>query len=433
MKTRIVLATVGSLGDLHPFIAIAQRLQALGADPIIAAAPDYAERVTAIGIPFHGMRPGMREITADLGADATEVARRAAKDSWYLLREIVFPYLRTAYDDSLSVVKGASLVVTSSLAFGAKYAAETHGVRQVAAVMQPLLFFSAYDPPFIPQLPWLSGLLRALGPRRASSVLRVLKKMGQSRSQPLFDLRSALGLSNEGITGIIDGQFPADGAALGLYSTLLGEKQPDFPPRTDITGFTFYDGAEADPPEQRENLQKFLDAGPPPLMFTLGSFVGANAGDFYEVSLEAARALKMRALLVVGEYGARKQELNRSDDVLIVPYAAYSTLFARCAAIVHQGGIGTSAQALRSGRPQLVVPFSGDQPDNALRLMRLGVARSLRRKDYRVSRVVEALGDLVGDPRYAARAREASERVRSEDGAQRAAELLMSYARVGAG
>jgi UDP:flavonoid glycosyltransferase YjiC (YdhE family) len=428
MAPRIVLATVGSLGDLHPFMAIAHRLQALGADPIIAAAPDYAPRVAAAGIPFHGMRPGMESVQRDLGVNQAELARRAAKDSWYLIREIIFPSLRASYEDSVPLMKDASLVATSSLAFSAKLAAEAQGVRHVAIVLQPIMFFSAYDPPTISELPWLAGLLRSVGPNMAGALIRVLKRMGRSRSKPLFDLRRELGLPEHGIDAVIDGQFPADGTALALYSTLLGAKAPDFPARTEITGFTFYDGAEADPPDQRDSLQRFVNSGPPPLVFTLGSFVGADAGDFYEVSLQVARALKMRAILVVGEHAMSTSRLRPAEDVFIVPYAAYSTLFNRCAVIVHQGGVGTSAQALRAGRPHLVVPFSGDQPDNAARLVRLGVARSLKRKEYRVARVAEALRDLSENPKYASRAREASETVTREDGAQRAAELLLSYA-----
>jgi len=424
MAPRVVLATVGSLGDLHPFIAIAQRLQALGIEPIIATAPDYEQRVKSAGVAFGAVRPGLAETLQRLGIDQKELARRAAKDSWFLFREAIFPALRIAYDDMLPVVEGASLVATSSLAFPAKLAAEVKGIRQVAVVLQPVMFFSAYDPPMIPELPWLMPLLQWLGPRRAGAAIRFLKRLGKSRAAPLHSLRQQLGLPPIAGDAVIDGQFPADGTALALYSDVFGGVQPDFPAHTEMTGFAFYDGAEQESSAQTQSLEQFLDAGPPPLVFTLGSFVVANAADFYAVSLEVARALGRRAVLLVGDTST-SSALRSDRDVFITDYAPYSMLFSRCAVIVHQGGIGTSAQALRAGRPQLVVPFSGDQPDNAVRLARLGVGRHLERRAYRPARVRNELQILFDDPRYATRATEVSTKVKAEDGARRAAQRLV--------
>jgi len=429
MPPRVVLATVGSLGDLHPFIAIARRLQERGVEPIIATAPDYEQRVRSAGIAFHGVRPGLAETLQRLGITQQQLAELASKDSWYLFREAVFPALRLAYDDILPLMEGASLVATSSLAFPAKLAADVKGIRHVAIVLQPIMFFSAYDPPLVPEVPWLASFLKSLGPRGAGCAIRLLKNLGRRRAAPLFALRRELGLPPIAGDAVIDGQFPSDGTALALYSELLGKIEPDYPPRTQITGFAFYDGADQQPSAQSESLQRFLDAGPPPIVFTLGSFVVANAADFYEVSLEAARALKMRAVLLVGETSTSSKTFSQSEDLFIADYAPYSTLFSRCAVIVHQGGIGTSAQALRAGRPQLVVPFSGDQPDNAVRLARLGVGRYLERKHYRVARVREALQALMNDARYAQRASEVSARVKSEDGAQKAADILVELLR----
>jgi rhamnosyltransferase subunit B len=134
--------------------------------------------------------------------------------------------------------------------------------------------------------------------------------------------------------------------------------------------------------------------------------------------------MKRRAVLLVGERPPAGIETAAGDDVLIVEYAPYSMLFARAAAIIHQGGIGTSAQALRAGRPQLVVPFSGDQPDNAARLTRLGVARTITRRHYRPDKVRRELQALLDERSYALRASRVSADVRSEEGARRAARLL---------
>jgi UDP:flavonoid glycosyltransferase YjiC (YdhE family) len=92
--------------------------------------------------------------------------------------------------------------------------------------------------------------------------------------------------------------------------------------------------------------------------------------------------------------------------------------------VVHHGGIGTTGQALRAGKPQLVVPFFGDQPDNAGRLGRLGVGRVLKRKRYTAERASIELAALLGDPGYARRAAEICKIVAHEDGAAKAASVI---------
>jgi UDP:flavonoid glycosyltransferase YjiC (YdhE family) len=124
----------------------------------------------------------------------------------------------------------------------------------------------------------------------------------------------------------------------------------------------------------------------------------------------------MRAVLLVGDDPRNRLAGPASEDVLMCAYAPYSTLFPRAAAIVHQGGIGTTAQALRAGRPTLIVPYAHDQPDNAFRVESLGVSRTLYPKQYRAAKVVGMLRTLVDDPSFARNAKTISERVQAEDG-----------------
>jgi UDP:flavonoid glycosyltransferase YjiC (YdhE family) len=113
------------------------------------------------------------------------------------------------------------------------------------------------------------------------------------------------------------------------------------------------------------------------------------------------------------------------EGVVAFPYAPFSGLFPRAAAIVHQGGVGTTAQAMRSGRPMLVVPFAFDQPDNADRVVRLGIARKIARSKFNAARAASAIERLLGDPSYLGRAAEVGEQVRAEDGAGEAARALI--------
>jgi UDP:flavonoid glycosyltransferase YjiC (YdhE family) len=107
-----------------------------------------------------------------------------------------------------------------------------------------------------------------------------------------------------------------------------------------------------------------------------------------------------------------------------VPAASHAALFPRAAAVVHQGGMGTLTQALRGGRPMLVVPFAHDQPDNAVRAARAAGARVCPPRLYRARRVAREFGALLGDGVLAERAARVGEVVRAEDGAWVAAEAL---------
>jgi UDP:flavonoid glycosyltransferase YjiC (YdhE family) len=146
---------------------------------------------------------------------------------------------------------------------------------------------------------------------------------------------------------------------------------------------------------------------------------------FYRHSLEAAARLGRRAVLLVGSDAAPRWAGRTGPNALALGYAPHSMLFPRAAAIVHHGGMGTTAQALRAGRPQLVVPFYADQPDNAARLVRLGVARTIPSRRYTATRAFAALTALTGDADHVARAADAARAIAGEDGATAAAAAII--------
>jgi len=144
-------------------------------------------------------------------------------------------------------------------------------------------------------------------------------------------------------------------------------------------------------------------------------------GSFYRESLIAIRNLGCRAVLLVGR---NSLEGPLPKGTVAFPYAPYSKVFPRAAVIVHQGGIGTCAQALAAGRPMLVVPYAFDQPDNAARLQRLGVARSIPRAKYTGRRAKSELEHLLNDQAYAARAEEIVRKLSGENGVRAAADAI---------
>jgi len=202
--------------------------------------------------------------------------------------------------------------------------------------------------------------------------------------------------------------------------------QPDWPSNVHLTGFVYYDRQGGLPGLSEENdshIDEFLFSGPPPVLFTLGSSAVMHPGEFFHESIAAVHALGVRAVLLAG--GGRQQIHDPlSDSILVAAYLPFSKIMPNSIAIVNQGGIGTIAQALRAGRPMLVVPWSHDQPDNAERVQRLGVGRTIPRSRYYAPRVADELRSLLTNARYQERTREIAARIAGEDGVTNACNAI---------
>jgi rhamnosyltransferase subunit B len=233
-------------------------------------------------------------------------------------------------------------------------------------------------------------------------------------------VRQAHGLAAGKLAPVFD-PMPAQCATLCCYSPLLAPVQPDAPPRCEAIGFPLYDRGDValDPV-----LATFLDCGPAPIVFTLGSFVVHAPGRFYDVAAAAARALGRRAVLLTGTADSPCVD----GDLLRLGYAPHSQLFDRAAAVVHHGGIGTTGQAMHAGAPQLVLPFFGDQFDNGARIARLGIGRSLRPAAFQGAAADEALRALLGDHTIAARAAAIATQLCAERPTETAADRIIAAA-----
>jgi rhamnosyltransferase subunit B len=407
---RVLITTFGSYGDLHPYIALALGLKQRGHSPAIATSGSYRSKVEAEGLQFHAVRPDLDDF-GPFGAIARRVyhPRTGAE---YLLRELVLPRFAQTYDDLAAAAQGADLVLTHTLSYAAHLLARTSGKRWVSTILSPMVFMSVYDPPRLPPAPWLKSLHR-LSPALYRTVFRALKGLSRHWSQPIRDFCRARGLPAPTKDPLFEGQYSPQGT-LAMFSPLLARPQPDWPPHTHITGFPLHDTDEVDPAAMRA-LDDFLAAGEAPVVFTLGSSAVYDAGDFYARSVEIAQRLKRRAVLLTGKVPENRALPDLPPSVFACDYAPHSRIFPCAAVNVHQGGIGTLAQALHAGRPMLVVPFSHDQPDNAERARRLGVARVLPRAKFSVPAAVSALSALLNEPRYAAAAADIAGRLKRED------------------
>jgi len=413
---RILISTFGSLGDLHPYLAIAKELKSRGHRPLIATLDRYRGAVGGEGIDFAVMRP----LESQFGS-TQEVVRRILhprRGPKYLIRRVVMPFVRESYDDLYRLSEGADLLVSHPITVTMPLVAEKRGLPWVSTVLSPMSFFSAHDPSVIAAAPWLHHVKRiSIGLYRG--ILELAKAVSASWEGPIHQLRAEIGLPPAKKLAMFEGQF-SPRLNLALFSPLFAGPQPDWPANTVICGFARYDGRPD--PALSADLKIYLETGEPPIVFTLGSSVSMEPGDFFAKAREAATRLGRRAVLVTGSLPSG--DPDAAGLVKLFQYLPYSEVFPNASVIVHTGGIGTMSQALAAGRPMLVTPAAFDQPDNAYRAVRLGMARVVPFQRVTSKKLVKQLDKLLTNRQYQERAARVGERLRGENGARRACDLL---------
>ena len=420
---KIVLATVGSWGDLHPFLAIGQALRTRGARPVLAVPLDHVPKCRAAGLEAEPFLPSYAELGKATGLDNDDIVQRVISDPNFLVSELLLPPLSESVDRLLDITAGASAIAGSQLAFAAPIAAGVHAVPYIAALLQPMAWFSRLDPPTSPQLRAFAkpplGILGRNWNRLIGEIVAAV--MTRRYAKRIDAVRIAHGLPKSAAVPILQpSTTPA--YSLGLYSPALADLPPDAPRPAALTGFPWFDSADGKPPALDPQLSSFLKEGPPPLVVSLGSFIPAATQDFYRRAAETALALKMRAVLLT------QADLGiTAPAVITTGYAPHSLLFPHAAAILHHGGIGTTGQALRSGKPQLIVPFMGDQFDQAHRLEKLGAGLCASPDEF-MKDGAALLRALLDDPQHGKAAARIALHVRAENGADAAAAKILQTA-----
>jgi len=395
---RIVFASLGSLGDLHPILALARASRERGHVPVIAASETYRGYVDSLGFEFHRIRPDFEPDPV-----ALEQLFHPQHGPKHLMCEEVFPRVRETYADLLGACQGADFLVVGELLYVAPLVAAKLGIPWSNVILAPTSFLSACDPCVLAPVPALH-VLRHLGtwPHR---LIFALGRVVTSRwSAPLRAFRRELGFP-AGSSPVFDDKHSPH-LVLAMFPDFLAAPQPDWPPAVVQTGFPFF--VQPSKPAAMEKLEAFLAAGDPPLVFTLGSTVVHIAADFYQSAAEAAHALGRRAILLSGK---NPLPATLPEGVLAIDYIPLASVLPSAAAVIHQGGIGTCGEALRAGIPSLVIPFGFDQPDNGERLRRLGAGLVLRRRKVSRDSLIASLRRLLGDREIAVKARSYSERI----------------------
>jgi UDP:flavonoid glycosyltransferase YjiC (YdhE family) len=418
---RIVLNTFGSFGDLHPYLALAIELRRRGHEAVVATAEVYRTKVEAEGVGFAPVRPDVGELLNKPELIAKLWDPRDGTE--FLIRDYLMPVVHHSFEDLLAVCRGADLLLTHTASYAGPIVAENLGMQWHSVALQPMVFFSKYDAPVLPVAPWLKRIYGD-GGWLFSLLMRLGRPKLMSWAKPVAELRQRLGLRALNANPMLEGQFSPFGT-LAFFSEHFAKPQPDSPPNVTITGFISYDKrGESFGGSSGDSLTRFLENGPPPVLFTLGSSAVMNPGSFYQESLAAAQRLGIRAILLTGNLDRSEFPAVSPESIYFADYVPYSEVMPRSAAIVHQGGIGTTAQALRAGRPTVVVPWAHDQPDNAERLRKLGVSRTIPRSGYTAQKAARELEQLLSNDRYEERAAGLAAKLATDDGLGRAADAV---------
>lgn len=358
MRRHIIIVAIGSAGDVHPLAALGEALMHRGNRVTLLANGHFSGLAATLGLEF-----------AAVGSDADYQLAMQNPELWHPRRGLAavwsytVPSLDFCYDWIAANAEPGTVLVGSTLAFGARIAHDRLGLPLVTVHLAPSVLMSAEDPPQFAawRLPhWLP----------ASWVAALWSLIERWRIDPLLApavnaTRTRAGLPPT--TSLLRNYIHSPQRVLLLYPEWFAADPGDRPANSVCVGFPRFD--ERGLHRWPEGLRAFLAAGEPPLLFTPGSAM-QHARGFFERAIASCEALGRRGIIVT-RYTAQVPQLPLS--MLRVDYVPFSELLPHVALIAHHGGIGTCAQALAAGVPQLVVPNAHDQFDNGARLRHLGV------------------------------------------------------------
>ena len=425
----ILIVTLGSRGDVQPYVALGKGLKAAGHEVTLCTSDIFQSFVTDCGLDYGYMNSEMiRLLDTDAGREAvenTDTLWGTIRTSFKLFRQVK-PMLRQTLDDVWRTAQG---VDPDAIVLASKAAGLAESVADKLAV--PLLMSMPF-PHFVPtdQMPALGFPNLRLGAWYNRLTYRVVHwAVGLYRGIPNEFRCNVLGLPAKpkqlDILHRVDGRFIPQ---LHCYSQQVVPRPTDWPDLAYVNGYWFLDRLEGwQPPAE---LRGFLEAGEAPIYIGFGSMAGRHPQRLARIAVEALEATHQRGILATGWGGLQASHLPKT--ILKLDGAPHDWLFPRVSAVVHHGGAGTTAAGLRAGRPTLVCPFFGDQPFWGRRVYELGVGpKPIPQKRLTPKQLARAIGEMTGDLGMRQRAEALGERIRAEDGIGEAVKILEALVSVG--
>jgi UDP:flavonoid glycosyltransferase YjiC (YdhE family) len=390
-----ILIPFGTAGDVHPFLGVAEALRRRGHRVTVVSDDAFANIILRSGLEFESL---------STPAESAELLHHP--DLWHptrsyplIFEKLVAPKIKPVFEFiRKSHVRKQTIVVASNLALGARVAREKLGLPLVSLYVSPMSLPSYRHPPPLPG--------RDLFPGRPQVWLKYLFSVADWRVGRILGPALNALCREQGVTtpSNIMKWWHSPDLVVGLFPNWFARPEPVWPPHTQLTGFPLYDTANVTSPPL--DLESFLEAGPAPVVFMPSSSM-AQAADFLRESVAACDLIGCRGVLLT-RFSEQLPEC-RSENICSFPFVPLSWLLPRCAAIVHQAGIGTIALSLSAGIPQLAVPMGMDQHANAERLMALGTSAVMQSRHYQASRVAATIRELTTNEDIRAACRRASQ------------------------
>ena len=416
---RISIVTIGTRGDVQPYLALARGLLQAGHQVTLNTHVTFRAFVEAYGVAFAPLAGDIRAILQGK-AGRQLMAETNPVRAIHRLRQLAMPMIHQVTADILAATQGCDLILGSTLGYlNAVTAAEVHRVPLVLAALQPFTPTDAFPIPLFPAWPAqqpLAGTFHRLSYHATYRVLQLLMAGMGNQAR-----RALTGLPPLRYTDVFGDLLHARRPAIYGFSEHLVPRPRDWAANVAVTGFWFLDQANGwHPPSV---LADFLAAGPAPVYTGFGSFGDSNPAAMTRALVGGIRQAGRRGLLLAGWQGLHAPQPG--NDVLVIDNVPHDWLFERMALVVHHGGAGTAAAALRAGVPQLVVPFSADQPFWGDRVHRAGVGgRPLPRRQLNAARLAEAIAMTADHAGIQAAARLLGATVRQENGVARAVAII---------
>lgn len=384
--SHILLLPFGTSGSVYPFIWLGRNLVERGHRVTMAASPGYQQGAAAAGIEFFPTEPDeLSAMLSDAGLWRLESCKKVAFN--YGARAI--GACVAAIDRVIREQGKPDLMLAPMISFGARIFREKQGIPLIVVHLHPAAMMSADDAPLVfpairllrrLPLPLRKFILSLPSPYDKHALPAVIQACAHHGVTPPKRLWKNWHHSPDGV--------------LALFPSWFGGVERDQPQNTFQWDFPLEDMALDRPMEA--GLEKFLDAGEKPILFTAGTGQ-FHATEFFQIATRVVTQLGCRAVFLTPKPEQLPPDLPRS--IFVTHYAPFSRLLPRAAVMVHHGGIGTTSQCLAAGIPQLVVFMALDQPDNAARVERLGVGLSISRKTLTAERLLPLAKRCLTDER----------------------------------
>lgn len=412
---RITIIAGGSRGDVQPYVALGKGLQEAGHTVRLLTTEDFYDLVTNYGLEFFSTGGSSQAVAQRL---QNHLARGNMLKILAQMRRASQQQAAQAAERGLIACQGSELILGGLAGlFSGLALSEKLGIPFLPAYLVPFTPTSAFPGALtpLPQTP-LTRWMNRSSHRLTRQIMWQSFRSADNRARS-----QVLRLATAPFWGPFSSQKKRKLPVLYGYSPWVLPRPDDWDTSQHVTGYWFLEPPTGwQPPVE---LEQFLRSGPPPIYIGFGSMISNKPEETADMVLQALARTGQRAVLYEGWGGLKKERLPES--VFLTGSIPHTWLFPRMAAVVHHGGVGTTASGLAAGVPSVVTPFFADQPFWGQRVYELGAGpRPIRRRHLTVDNLAEALDRVTSDTEMRKKAASLGERIRAENGIAQAVKII---------